>query len=56
MFEPLKNKDTFINTLTVIENTVAWDLIGNRDEYNCIDIDPFLVFDSHIVSDIPEIV
>ena len=56
MFEPLKNKDTFKNTLTVIGNTVAWDLTGDRDEYNCIDIDPFLVFDSPIVSDIPEMV
>ena len=56
MFEPLKDNDRFRNALTVIGNTVAWDLIGNRDEYNCIDIDPFYVFDSPIVTDIPEMV
>ena len=27
---------------------------GNRDEYKCIDIDPFFVFESPIVSDFPE--
>lgn len=53
IFEPLKNKDVFKNTLTVIGNTVAWDLIGNRDEYRCIDVDPFLVFESPVVKDIP---
>lgn len=56
VFEPLKNKDFFRKALTVIGNTVAWDLTGDRDEYKCIDIDPFLVFESPIVSDIPEIV
>ena len=54
VFEPLKDKNKFKNTLTVIGNTIAWDLTGNRDEYKCIDIDPFLVFDSPIVSDIPK--
>ena len=56
VFESLKDNDRFRNALTVIGNTVAWDLIGNRDEYNCIDIDPFYVFDSPIVTDIPEMV
>ena len=56
VFEALKNKRTFKNALTVIGNTVAWDLKGDRDEYECIDIDPFLFFESPIVSDIPEVV
>lgn len=56
VFEPLKDKNTFKNTLTVIGNTIAWDLTGDRDEYKCIDIDPFLVFDSPIVADIPKLV
>ena len=54
VFEPLKDETIFKNTLTVIGNTVAWDLAGNRDEYNCIDIDPFLVFESPIVPEVPE--
>ncbi|MCM1283043.1 MAG: DUF2442 domain-containing protein [Muribaculaceae bacterium] len=56
VFEPLKDKEIFVKTLTVIGNTVAWDLEGNRDEYKCIDIDPFLVFESPVVPDIPELV
>ena len=56
VFESLRDKEIFEKTLTVIGKTVAWDLEGNRDEYNCIDIDPFLVFESPIVSDIPKMV
>lgn len=55
VFEQIKDKEVFKKTLTVIGNTIAWDLDGSRDEYNCIDIDPFLVFDSPIVPDIPEL-
>lgn len=54
VFEPLKDKDIFKKTITVIGNTIAWDLIGDRNEYKCIDIDPFVVFESPIVIDIPE--
>lgn len=54
VFEPLKDKEIFKKTITVIGNTIAWDLIGNRDEYKCIDIDPFVVFESPIVVDIPD--
>ncbi len=54
VFEPLKDKSIFKNTLTVMNGTVAWDLQGNRDEYNCIDIDPEVVFNSPMVEDIPE--
>lgn len=42
VFRPLKNREIFEKTLTVIGNTVAWDLTGDRAEYKCIDIDPFL--------------
>ncbi len=53
VFEPLKSEEIFKKTLTVIGNTIAWDLAGDRDEYKCIDIDPFLIFESPIVEDIP---
>ena len=49
IFEPLKDKNTFRNSLTVIGNTIAWDLEGDRDEYKCIDIDPFAVFYSPVL-------
>lgn len=54
VFEALRSEETFKETLTVIGNTVAWDLTGDRDEYGCIDIDPFLVFESPVVEDIPK--
>ena len=54
VFEPLRDKRRFQTALTVINHTVAWDLEGNRDEYHCIDIDPFELFQSPIVPDIPE--
>ena len=54
VFEPLRDKQVFKDTLTVLNYTIAWDLTGNRDEYSCIDVDPFEVFQSPIVPDIPE--
>lgn len=55
VFEKIRDKEIFKKTLTVIGNTIAWDLDGSRDEHNCIDIDPFFVFESPVISDIPEL-
>ena len=54
IFSVLNDENTFISTLTVLNSSVAWDIKGNRDEYHCIDLDPFVIFNSPIVSDIPE--
>jgi len=54
VFAVLKDEKTFYEKLTVLNNSVAWDMDGNRDEYNCIDIDPFNLFNCPVVSDIPE--
>ena len=51
VFEPLKDKEFFSRRLTVLNNTIAWDLSGNYDTTKCIDIDPFTVYDSPSVSD-----
>ncbi len=51
VFEPLKDIEVFKKTATVINGTAAWDLEGNRDEYNCIDLDPFELFNSPKVKD-----
>lgn len=50
LFEKLRNRD-FFESVTVMNNTVAWDLSGIRDPYNCIDIDPFTVGGCPIVPD-----
>ncbi len=54
VFEPLRDETIFKTKLTVLNNTVAWDLSGKRDKSDCVDIDPFEVFDSPMVDDFPE--
>lgn len=50
LFEKLKDRD-FFESVTVMNNTVAWDLSGTRDPYNCIDIDPCMIGECQIVAD-----
>lgn len=50
LFEKLKNID-FFNSVTVMNNTIAWDLSGVRDPYNCIDIGPCNIEECPIVAD-----
>lgn len=40
VFVPLKNIDVFMDTCTVLNDTLAWDLSNNRDNTSCLDIDP----------------
>ena len=49
VFAPLKNPELFKDTLTVMNQTVAWDLSGNGDPKDCIDVDPLVVYASEIV-------
>ena len=51
VFECLKDKEFFVNRLTVMNDTIAWDLSGCYDPSNCIDIDPFEVYKSEKVED-----
>ena len=51
VFEPLKDIDVFKSKLAVINDTVAWDMGGNRDPYKCIDIDPFVIFEQPAIPD-----
>lgn len=45
LFEPLKQIDTFKSTCTVLNNTLAWDIEGNRNKSKCIDIDPLTLYE-----------
>lgn len=45
IFKPLQNIEKFIDTCTILNDTLAWDLSGNRNTYNCIDIDPFSLYE-----------
>ncbi len=40
VFQPLKNKEMFMNLCTVMNDTLAWDISGTRDASSCLDIDP----------------
>jgi hypothetical protein len=51
VFEPLLDERVFASALTVLNDTVAWDISGDRDPYKCIDVDPFTVFRSPVVAD-----
>lgn len=47
----LKDPEVFKNSLTVLNGTAAFDLTGNRDETNCVDIDPLVLYSAPCVSD-----
>lgn len=53
IFKQIADKKIFKEKLTVLNGSVAWDIAGNRDESQCIDIDPCGIFESPIVFDIP---
>lgn len=44
VFQPLRNRKTFLSTMTVMNGTLAFDVAGNRNEYKCVDIDPETIF------------
>ena len=40
IFAALREIEYFIETCTIMNDTLAWDVSGNRDNTACIDIDP----------------
>ena len=53
VFAPLADEDVFRSRLTVLNDAVAWDLEGNRDETTCIDLDPVKMYPESPVVDDP---
>ena len=51
VFARLADPDFFRDRLTVLNDTVAWDVSGHFDPTVCIDIDPFAVYAAEAVSD-----
>ncbi len=52
VFSPLKDTTFFRERLTIINDTVAWDIDGDRNPYTCVDLDPCELYDiSQIVED-----
>jgi len=51
VFESLKDSSFFRERLTVMNDTVAWNLGDRHDPKNCIDIDPFEIYQAESVRD-----
>ena len=51
VFAVLRDKDVFENTLTILDNTAAWDLTGKRNDSDCLTIDPWTLYNSEDVTD-----
>lgn len=45
VFEPLKDKEFFMNACTILNDTLAWDVSGDRDTCKCLDIDPDMLYE-----------
>ena len=45
VFQPLRNRRTFLGTMTVMNGTLAFDVAGGRNEYKCVDIDAETIFE-----------
>lgn len=52
VFEKLRDETFFSERLTIMNETVAWDLSGRHDPSNCIDIDPFTIAECPETDDI----
>jgi hypothetical protein len=44
VFEPLRDKKIFMNSCTILNDTLAWDISGDRDLRECLDIDPDVLY------------
>lgn len=46
VFQQLQDVELFKNSCTVLNDTLAWDLSGKFDSYNCLDLDPEELYNS----------
>ena len=53
VFSPLAEQKFFHERLTVLNDTVAWDMTGNRDTTTCVDLDADQIFAEAPVVDDP---
>ncbi|MCL2049123.1 MAG: DUF2442 domain-containing protein [Defluviitaleaceae bacterium] len=44
IYAPLGDLDFFISRCVVMNNTLAWDMSGNWDSTECVDICPDLIY------------
>ena len=46
VFKPLHDIELFKKSCTVLNDTLAWDINGNYDSSNCLDIDSDKIYNS----------
>lgn len=51
IFKPLREIEKFKDACTVMNGTLAWDISGKWDETECIDIDPFTLYELDAIND-----
>lgn len=51
VFYPLRDIEVFMNTCTVMNDTLAWDIYGNWDNTTCLDIDPDTLYELPFVNE-----
>lgn len=51
VFIPLKDIQVFMETCTVMNDTLAWDICKNRDNMTCLDIDPDTLYELPFVKE-----
>jgi hypothetical protein len=44
IFKQLSDKEKFVRTCRVLNNTLAWDIKGSFDETECLDLDPLELY------------
>ena len=53
VFLPLRDREFFCTRLTVLTDTVAWDIDGTRKPETCIDLDPCEIYETCPIVDDP---
>ena len=46
VFAPLQDEAFFRNRLTVLNDTAAWDVTGDRNSCTCVDLDPIELYEN----------
>ena len=44
VFAPLEDKELFVNSCLVMNRTLSWDIYGNRNSEESLDIDPLVLY------------
>ena len=50
IFTKLQDISIFMDTCTVMNGTLAWDIDGKRNASECLDIDPFMLYEQPAIN------